>query len=63
MVLKKMHEFGPTDQVLIKERSREKALQNTGWLVVRFSWEMVTKRPWEIEHVIKNAFQARGIWI
>lgn len=59
----KMHKFGATDQVLIKERFREKALQNAGWIVVRFSWEMVTKRPWDIEHAVKNAFQARGIWI
>lgn len=41
----KLTDFGATDTVLEKERSREKDLQNAGWYVFRVGWELVHRRP------------------
>lgn len=56
----KMKDFGPADQVLVRERNREKTLHNLGWIVLRFSWETVLNRPAEINAVIRKAFHQRG---
>lgn len=37
----KLTDFGATDRVLERERFREKAIQNAGWLVFRVSWDDV----------------------
>lgn len=50
----KLTGFGPTDQALIKERTREKDLLNLGWTVVRFSWDMVWRRPAELKAILAS---------
>ena len=35
----KYSDYGPTDQVLLVERSRENALVEAGWIVLRGKWQ------------------------
>lgn len=35
----KYAEYGPTDQVLLAERSRENALVEAGWIFLRLEWQ------------------------
>lgn len=41
----KLTDYGASDEVLERERYREKALQNAGWRVFRVDWDLVVLRP------------------
>lgn len=45
----KYTDYGPADDVLLAERSRESALQELGWAVFRIKWEQLD-RPGELRH-------------
>ncbi len=50
--VKKYSEYGPAQQVVVAERSREKLIQNQGWIVLRFNWHQVRKQPAEVMRTI-----------
>lgn len=41
----KYRDYGPTDEALIREREREKRIQNLGWVVLRVGWHELRHRP------------------
>ncbi len=55
--LLKYTDFGPAEQSIIRERQREKALTNEGWIVVRLDWDMVTKSPNYAANLIRQGYE------
>ncbi len=52
----KYQDYGDTQQALIRERDREKALANQGWIIVRVNWESVYLYPERLTRDLKRAF-------
>ncbi|MEU4206799.1 DUF559 domain-containing protein [Rothia terrae] len=52
-------DFGASDHVLERERYREKALQNAGWVVFRVDWDMVTRRPNDFKRQLTRLLRQR----
>lgn len=50
----------PTDQVLLAERRREKALTNAGWRVVRTDWPTITRFPERLVALLRRELALRG---
>lgn len=55
----KLTDFGASDHVLERERYREKALQNVGWVVFRVDWDMVVRRPHDFKRQLTRLLQQR----
>ena len=43
------------------DRQRDNALQNLGWMVLRFTWDDVTTRPGYVLDTIECALRERGL--
>lgn len=51
--------YGPTNEVLIKESEREKRIKNQGWEVLRYTWKDVHQNPTTVAAEIQRALWNR----
>lgn len=56
----KYTDYGPADQVILRERQREKDLQNAGWYVIRVGWGDVYPRPHRLLAMVRDAVERRS---
>ncbi|MEU4208212.1 hypothetical protein [Rothia terrae] len=56
----KYTDYGPADQMILRERQREKDLQNAGWYVIRVGWGDVYPRPHRLLAMVRDAVERRS---
>jgi very-short-patch-repair endonuclease len=42
------------------DRTRQNELVLAGWLVLRFTWQMICKRPWQVADAVRRALALRA---
>lgn len=54
--------FHGSAEAVLEDRRRQNALLTAGWLILRFTWDDLVHRPWQVLATIREALAARTSW-